>query len=267
MINLYFDKTLGEAYKSKTQKTRVMSEAWVEKNIFCPCCGHSRLRKLKNNEPVADFRCDNCGRIFELKSKKGKMAKKINAGAYSAMMERITSISNPELFVMQYSSDYAVTDLIFVPQFFFVPQIIEKRKPLAENARRAGWTGCNILYSEIPQQGKINIIENGKMRMVKEVVENYNMIKKLKAENIDSQSWLLDVLGCVNTITANEFCLQEVYAYVPALQEKHMENHNIEAKIRQQLQVLRDKGFIEFLGKGHYKKKYECMEPYKAWEK
>lgn len=36
--------------------------------------------------------------------------------------------------------------------------------------------------------------------------------------------------------------------------EKHMNNYNIEAKIRQQLQILRDKGFIEFSGRGHYKK-------------
>ena len=32
------------------------------------------------------------------------------------------------------------------------------------------------------------------------------------------------------------------------------QNHNVEAKIRQQLQILRDLGFIEFLGKGQYRK-------------
>ncbi|EKC57958.1 Dam-replacing, partial [human gut metagenome] len=30
--------------------------------------------------------------------------------------------------------------------------------------------------------------------------------------------------------------------------------HNVEAKIRQQLQQLRDKGFIEFTTRGHYRK-------------
>jgi len=38
------------------------------------------------------------------------------------------------------------------------------------------------------------------------------------------------------------------------LKLKHIENKNIEAKIRQQLQFLRDKGFIEFLGRGKYRK-------------
>ena len=67
---------------------------------------------------------------------------------------------------------------------------------------------------------------------------------------------MFDVLNCVNNIESNEFCLQEIYAYVEILQEKHINNHNIEAKIRQQLQILRDKGFIEFLGNGHYKKRF-----------
>lgn len=34
----------------------------------------------------------------------------------------------------------------------------------------------------------------------------------------------------------------------------HASEANVEAKIRQQLQILRDKGFVEFLGKGCYKK-------------
>lgn len=32
------------------------------------------------------------------------------------------------------------------------------------------------------------------------------------------------------------------------------ENHHIREKIRQQLQLLRDKGIIEFVGRGRYKK-------------
>lgn len=253
-MDLHFDKASGEKYKSKAQKIRVMSENWVEKNMFCPCCGNPRLLKLKNNEPVADMKCENCCEIFELKSKQGKTGKKINDGAYSTMIERIKSITNPGLFVMQYSSDYIVTDFVLVPKFFLVPQMIEKRKPLAPEARRAGWTGCNILYSEIPQQGKIDIIKNGTVLPVNEVKEHYFKVKKLESRNINSRSWLLDVLDCVNHIKSEEFCLQDIYAYSEILQIKHRNNHNVEAKIRQQLQVLRDKGFIEFSGKGHYKK-------------
>jgi type II restriction enzyme len=35
--------------------------------------------------------------------------------------------------------------------------------------------------------------------------------------------------------------------------QKHINNNNVEAKIRQQLQLLRDKGFIEFAERGNYR--------------
>lgn len=79
------------------------------------------------------------------------------------MLERITSVSNPHLLVLQYSDDFQVVSLTLIPKFFFTPSIIEKRKPLSEHAHRAGWTGCNILYSEIPEQGKISIIDRQQM--------------------------------------------------------------------------------------------------------
>lgn len=112
------------------------------------------------------------------------------------------------------------------------------------------------MYSEIPRQGKISIIKNGVINSVNTVVENYNYIKRLETSNINTRSWLLDVLECIDKIESKEFCLQEIYSYSIFLQEKHVNNHNVEAKIRQQLQSLRDKGYIEFLGRGHYKKKF-----------
>jgi type II restriction enzyme len=46
--------------------------------------------------------------------------------------------------------------------------------------------------------------------------------------------------------------LKEVYAFTSYLKTKHPNNNFIEDKIRQQLQVLRDKGFLEFKGNGKY---------------
>lgn len=42
--------------------------------------------------------------------------------------------------------------------------------------------------------------------------------------------------------------------FADKLKIQHPENQNIEAKIRQQMQFLRDKGMIEFLERGHYRK-------------
>ena len=66
--------------------------------------------------------------------------------------------------------------------------------------------------------------------------------------------WRLDTFNVVSKIPANIFKLEQVYAYKQHLQELHPENRNIEAKIRQQLQELRDLGLVEFLGAGVYRK-------------
>lgn len=251
---LRFDTALIEGYKSSAQKIRVMSESWLGNNMYCPNCGNPKIQHMTNNSPVADFQCNNCGVIYELKSKSGTIGKKIPDGAYSTMIERITSDSNPDLFLLQYSNQYDVTGLMIIPRFFFVPDIIEKRKPLAPTARRHDWVGCNILYSYIPDQGRIAIINNSSVVNQTDVIESYSRIKKLKTKSLESRGWLLDVLNCVNDIEHNEFTLNDVYSYVDILQQKHINNNNVEAKIRQQLQFLRDKGFIEFLSKGQYRK-------------
>lgn len=140
-MDFRFDEGLAVRYKSNSQKIRIMSENWVANNVYCPVCGNSKIINMENNLPVADFQCDYCGEIFELKSKCGKIRRKIADGAYDTMINRITSSSNPDLFVMQYSNDLQVMELSVVPKFFFTPTIIEKRKPLSPSARRAGWVG------------------------------------------------------------------------------------------------------------------------------
>lgn len=253
-MNLQLDEFVAMGYKSLAQKIRVMSELWTLENLFCPCCGNLHVAKMPNNSPVADVRCESCGEIFELKSKKNRIGKKIVDGAYDTMIERITSNVNPQLFLMQYSTNFYVTDLILVPKFFFTPSIIEKRKPLSQNARRAGWVGCNILYQKIPAQGKIDIVRDGVEIATADVLKNYAQTKKLQTKNINLRGWLLDVLNCVNEIDGEIFTLQDVYKYADFLQSRHDDNHNIAAKIRQQLQFLRDKGFVEFVGRGVYRK-------------
>ena len=66
--------------------------------------------------------------------------------------------------------------------------------------------------------------------------------------------WRLDTFNVVSKVKTNIFRLEHMYAYKEQLQELHPENRNIEAKIRQQLQELRDLGLIEFLGGGVYRR-------------
>ena len=50
-----------------------------------------------------------------------------------------------------------------------------------------------------------------------------------------------------------EFLLDDMYAREGELAKLHPANRHVRDKIRQQLQVLRDKGLLEFLGRGKYR--------------
>lgn len=254
-MDLRFDKSLVDGYKSAAQIARVLTEDWLARNMYCPICGENAIKRVAANAPVKDYICEHCKSQYELKSKKentDKYTTKVNDGVYRTMIERINSLDNPSFFFMHYDC-YEVNNLIIVPKCFFVTEIIEKRKPLSDNARRSGWEGCNILLNRIPDFAKIPIIRNGVVLDSKEVCKKYNRIYSLQTNSIESRGWLFDVLSCVEQLDST-FTLKQIYEFVNRLRVKHPTNNNIEAKIRQQLQFLRDKGFIEFLSRGNYRK-------------
>lgn len=232
-----------------------MTEAWAATNLYCPRCGHSKLTHFPNNKAVADFFCSECGNEYELKSKSGHIGHKIADGAYDTFIKRITSNHNPDFFVLSYSAlDLCAENLWIIPKHFFTPEIVEKRSPLASNARRAGWVGCNILIDAIPAQGKICIIDNKTFVDKATVFSKVQQASRLSVSNLDARGWLMDTLNCVNRIQAEVFTLHDVYQFANELQARHPNNNNIRPKIRQQLQVLRDKGIIMFLARGQYRK-------------
>lgn len=251
-----FNLSLAEKYHSNSQKSRVLTEDWVQRNLYCPICGKSKIERYENNHPTGDFYCSDCNSDFELKSKESnsnRISTTINDGAYDTMISRITSSRNPNFFFMMYR-DYKVSNFILIPNHFFTPNIIIKRKPLAPTARRAGWIGCNIDISSIPDSGKIFIVRDNIEINHEEVIKKYAKTKSLKTSNLESRGWLLDTLACVERIPETVFTLNQIYAFESELKIKHPENNFIKDKLRQQLQNLRDKGFIEFLGNGHYRK-------------
>lgn len=254
-MNLNFNSTIIESYYSNSQIARILTENWVSENMYCPRCGNMYIKHFENNRPVADFYCPYCKNEYELKSKNGSLGHKITDGAYETMIRRITSNENPDFFFMNYSREkLIVKDLILIPKHFFVPDIIEKRTPLKDSARRAGWIGCNILLDKVPKQGRISIISNGNISNMDTVVKKVNKSTKLETQNLNSRGWIIDILNCINKIEHEIFILNEIYAFENELKIKHPFNNNIKPKIRQQLQFLRDKGFLEFLGNGIYKK-------------
>jgi type II restriction enzyme len=247
---------IAELYSSNSQRVRIMTEYWVSNTVFCPNCGND-LTNFRNNSPVADFYCTKCSEEYELKSKQGNMGSTIVDGAYSTMIERLVSNNNPNFFFLTYTKPtFEIRNFLTIPKYFFVPDMIQKRKALSSTARRAGWTGCNIVMSNIPEFGKIFYIQNGVVNSKNEVLDKWSKTEFVKnTQNVEARGWLLDILACVEKIKKTEFSLEDIYAFEMYLKAKHPLNNNVKAKIRQQLQFLRDKNVIEFLGRGQYKLK------------
>ena len=90
------------------------------------------------------------------------------------MVRRLTGSTVPNLFLLNYDiRSLAVTNLLVVPKHFFIPEIIEERKPLALTAKRAGWVGCRILLQAIPDAGRITLIRNGVIERKTDVLDKW----------------------------------------------------------------------------------------------
>ncbi|MCX6214302.1 DpnI domain-containing protein [Spirosoma sp.] len=254
-MNLKFDVSFSTGYTSSSQIARVLTESWVKQNAFCPSCGNDELNQFNNNSPVADFLCTTCKSEYELKSKKDSFSKRIVDGAYSTMIERINSENNPHFFFLNYSSKtFEVSNFLVIPKHYFIDNIIEKRKPLSLTARRSGWIGCNILLHSIPNSGKIFFIKNGELINKKIVIETWSKTSFLANQKKESRGWTIEVLKIIDKIPSKEFNLADIYMLEDSFKEKFPNNNFIKDKIRQQLQVLRDKGLLQFKGNGRYKK-------------
>ncbi|PWB38343.1 MAG: restriction endonuclease [Parcubacteria group bacterium] len=254
-MHLSFKTSLAERYASPSQKIRVLTEHWVDNQVYCPSCGHAELDKYGNNRPVADFFCSSCKEDYELKSKKESIGKKIADGAFRTMIERLRESHNPNLFILNYDlQNFNVQNLLVIPKHFFIPEIIEKRIPLASTARRAGWVGCNILLNSIPTIGKIFLIKNRRAEPKNKVLSEWKKTLFLREEKeFSAKGWLLDTMLCIDRLAMKKFTLNDLYKFEKDLDKLHPNNKHIKDKIRQQLQILRDKGYLDFIAKGKYR--------------
>lgn len=253
-MKLRLETKLAVQYKSPSQKARVLTESWVASNIYCPACGIG-IKKFESNRPVADFYCVKCTEEYELKSKASAISSKIVDGAYKTMIDRLMGNNIPSLFLLSYSLyDYSILDFFIIPKHFFVSTIIERRSPLSAGARRAGWVGCNILLDGIPSSGRIFYIKNRHIESRDAVLRTWKKTLFLRDEKEDlNKGWIIDVMRCIDSLGKKEFNLNEIYAFEKDLRVLHPNNKHIKDKIRQQLQFLRDKDYLDFIGKGRYK--------------
>ena len=112
------------------------------------------------------------------------------------------------------------------------------------------------ILDKVPKEKKIKFEKSEKELFPEAVYQPEDDLYDAGAKTITDtlSGWRLDIFNAVAKIPLNIFKLDDVYAFKKQLWGLHPENRNIEAKIRQQLQELRDLGLIEFIGKGIYRK-------------
>jgi type II restriction enzyme len=124
---------------------------------------------------------------------------------------------------------------------------------LAPTARRAGWIGSNILLNQVPQSGKIFIVREGRLEPKDVVLAKWNNTLFLRDQGQEARGWLIEVMKCVEAIDKREFQIDDIYAFEDRLSQLYPGNQNVRPKIRQQLQFLRDRGYLDFLKRGYYR--------------
>jgi type II restriction enzyme len=244
---------LADGYKSPSQRARRMTEGWFAGQMYCPACPSPRLEQTRGSNPVVDFLCPGCGAEFQVKAKAGPLGARLRDAAYQPMMERVTVNRSPHFAFLGYDSrQWAVRGLLLVPGHFITPDVIQKCKPLSDSARRAGWTGCNILAGRIPPDGRIAVVDQGAVLPSEAVRRQWLRFADLGLARAERRGWIVDMLRVVRSFGGRSFTLKEVYAFEESLAAAHPENRHVRDKIRQQLQFLRNRGVIRFLGRGRY---------------
>lgn len=258
-MDLQMDAAEATEYKNPSQAARRVTEKWATNNLYCIACTSGQVESEKPNTPVLDYTCPSCGITYQLKSKNGRHGPQVSNSAYEPKMVAIKAGVAPNYAFLEYSrTTWSITGLFIVPGHFMSPSVIQRRNPLGPNARRAGWVGSNIPLGQLPSSARVPVVENGAARCASDVREDWQRYAFLKADRRAQGGWGADTLSCVGELQketgASEFDLQTFYSrFEQQFGLWHPDNHHVEAKIRQQLQVLRNGGILQFIGRGQYR--------------
>ncbi len=240
-------------YQSGSQVARIISEEWIEREMYCPSCNSPSLDRLPHGTKVIDFRCPSCLEVYQVKSSRRSFGNKVMDSAYGPMINAVNENRSPNLMIMHYSIDsWTVQDLILIPRQLIIPSIIEKRNELGPNAERKGWIGCNIVISSIPSASRLFAVKNFQAKNPNDIRTEWKRFEFAKEMNSENRGWIFDVLRSIQSIGKQQFTILEAYEFEEELSILHPNNQNVRPKIRQQLQLLRDRDIIRFIGRGIY---------------
>lgn len=250
-MQLQCDTGIAVGYTSMSQRARVISEAWFAANGYCLACDCDKVTRATANTRCTDFLCLTCDQKYELKTYLRRPVRTLVDGAYESLMSRVLQGTAPTILMLERDDQWCVTGLSALHAAFLTPSVIEKRKPLAPTARRAGWVGCNIRLDRISLDAEICIVESRTLISKSQVRRRFRRLQPLASITANERGWTNLVLKVVREMP-KQFTLTDMYRKKGVFFETYPNNQHVEAKVRQQLQVLRDLGLVRFDGNGKY---------------
>lgn len=256
-MDLRLDLTVAEGYKNPSQIARRLTEDWATRNLYCLACTSAHLDAARANTAVWDYSCSSCGALYQLKGQNKPFGRRVSNSEYYTKMQAIAAGRAPHYAFLQYSIPAeAVTDLFVVPGHFLSSAVVERRAELSADAQRKGWVGSNILLGQLPEEGRVDVVKAGVSRspvQVRDEWQRYGFLAGKKG------GWAADVLSCIRVLEretqSKDFTLRNFYArFESELASRHADNRNVQAKIRQQMQVLAKGGVLLFVDRrGRYR--------------
>jgi type II restriction enzyme len=245
----------GDGYKSASQRARRITERWGADTLYCCACPSDNLDAEKANTQVSDFVCPRCVERYQLKSQSKKLGSRVLGSNYERMLEAVRRNESPSFFLLHYQlPEWLVRNLLVIPRFAVSPSAIVRRKPLSSAARRSNWTGYVLDVNLIPLSARIPVVVDGAEVPRAIVREQFARIARIQTLKPEQRGWTLDVLRCVESLANDVFTNDEVYAFEPELSKLYPENRHVRDKIRQQLQVLRDRGLLRQPTRGQWQR-------------
>jgi HKD family nuclease len=112
------------------------------------------------------------------------------------------------------------------------------------------------LYAELCQRQRVESKSASRDASTLKLMASFREKAKTLRRPVPSRRDLVGWLELVyDALPDGEFTNELVYAQEPEFRKQYPDNLNVRAKVRQQLQVLRDMGLIEHIARGHWRKK------------
>ena len=155
---IYKVKKEHPLWKSNSKIIGKAAEIYSREKIQCIKCNEISWLECITNAKPKDQICKKCGKKYQIKCKNTteKLYNKIkeNSEFKTIRAEYNTTLKSIEdqidyIIILYKKIDYNILDIIHIKSNNITSNNIIPRKPLSNNAKRAGWQGCNLYFTNI----------------------------------------------------------------------------------------------------------------------